>query len=130
MRLSQDASHHIFAFQPELRNKQRRQMSVKLRFFATKNLRWWFRYGDRNIHETVCDPQISTNQLPNKPTNQLINLQISTLEFIQGFIGMRTSSAQNFFPTCQVRVVRFYVSRVLLLLLLLLLRVLLRHQLR
>lgn len=32
----------------------------------------------------------------NEPTNQLINLQISTVDLIQGFIGMRTLSAPNF----------------------------------
>ena len=82
--------------------------------FCVENLSWgskegrcrlsrdflqWQTWGGGFVMETAIFTKlcVSLKFIPtNEPTNQLIHLQISTLDFIQGFIGMRTSSAPNF----------------------------------
>ena len=97
MRLSQDASHHIFAFQPEEggRFARIRQMSVFCgAFFAATKLEvvvslWRSQYS-RNC---VCPS--NSYQPTNQQSNELTS-RSAALDLIQGFIGMRTLSAPNF----------------------------------
>lgn len=108
MRLSQDASHHIFAFQPEEGGRFARIRQMSLLFCGDFLQRQTWGGGfvmEIAIFTKLC---VSLKFIPtNEPRNQLMNLQISSLRFdprlywdedfecSKLFEPKKTSSAEN-----------------------------------